>query len=431
MPVSAYTPRVIDRELAEIFEELPAIALDGAKGVGKTSSAQRLCATQISFDDTEDATLFRADPALLTRMPRPILIDEWQRIPESWDRVRRAVDEDESASQFLLTGSEPPAGTPIHSGAGRIIRLRMRPMSLAERPGLAGMQTVSLGEMLAQTGTPISGTSPLGFDGYIQEICRTGLPGLQGLSPRAHRAALASYVSNTVEHEFEQFGVRLRNPVQLMAWLRAYAAAASTTTSYNNLLDAATAGQSNKPARGTVTSYRDTLEAIRVIEPLLAWSPSVSRLHELAQAPKHHIFDPGVAAHLLDLRAEDLIGVPTRGDLTTRRTRGLNLLGPLFESLATLCLRVYAQASESRVFHLRTHRGLQEIDLIVEKPDGSVMACEVKLAPVVEDSDVKHLLWLREKLGDQAHELAVISTGKHAYRRPDGIAVIPLALLGP
>jgi predicted AAA+ superfamily ATPase len=205
-----------------------------------------------------------------------------------------------------------------------------------------------------------------------------------------------------------------------MAWMRAYAAATSTTTQYNRMLDAATPGEGDKPARTTTLAYRDVLGALWILDPLPAWLPSRNAFDRLASSPKHQLADPGLAARLLGATVESLL-----------RGRHAHLLGPLFEHLVALCVQVYAQASESTVSHLRTRNGDHEIDLIVERPDGRVLAIETKLTPTPTDSDLKHLRWLRGKIGDELVDAVVVTTGPHAYRRPDGIAVVPAALLGP
>jgi uncharacterized protein len=170
------------------------------------------------------------------------------------------------------------------------------------------------------------------------------------------------------------------------------------------------------------------LMRIWMLDEVPAWIPSNNRLNELGQAPKHQLADPALAAQLLGVQASTLLSGQSTGPEVPRDG---TLLGALFESLATLSVRVYASYGEARVKHLRTARGRQEIDLIVERADGGVLAVEVKLARSIRDDDIKHLRWLSEKLGDQVVDQVVLTTGSEAYRRTDGIAVVPLALLGP
>ena len=252
-------------------------------------------------------------------------------------------------------------------------------MSLAER-GVA-TPTVSLANLLSGGRLPIAGETTIGLEHYAEEIVNAG-----------------------------------------------YAAATSTTATYEHIRDAATSGQGDKPARSTTEPYRAVLERIWIVEPLPGWVPSRSRIANLATPPKHHLADPALAARLLGVGIADLLGGRAA---TVPSPRDGTLLGALFESLVTLCVRVYAQAAEARVHYLRTKGGLHEVDLIVIGHDGKVLGIEVKLTSAVKDEDCRHLRWLSDALGDELADAVVISTGPYAYRRKDGIAVVPAALLGP
>jgi predicted AAA+ superfamily ATPase len=418
---------VLDEELDELMAGLPAISLEGCKGVGKTVTARRRSATIYELDDEEQLNLLAAHQrALSDAAPGTVLIDEWQHLPEIWDRVRRAVDDGAPSGRFLLTGSATPTTAPTHSGAGRIVAVRMRPMSLLER-GVA-QPTVSLAGLLSGARAPVEGSCDVALDEYADEIVRSGFPGIRSQSGRMARQQLDGYIDRIVERDFAEQGHPVRRPATLLAWLRAYAAATSTTASYTTILDAATPGEDDKPAKTTTIAYRDVLTQLWVLDPIPGWIPLDNAFARLAQTPKHHLADPALAARLLNVDAETLL----RGrDKVPSVARTEPLLGHLFESLVALDVRVYAQAAEARVYHLRTRNGDREIDFIVEGRAGRVLALEVKLAPSVDDADVRHLLWLRERIGDRLLDAAVVTTGSYAYRRQDGIAVIPAALLGP
>ena len=420
----SYTRRVLDDELDELFAQIPAIAIDGPKGVGKTTTAQQHVDGQIRLDSRAQRTAIEAEPEILLRRPRPLLIDEWQKVPETWDVVRRAVDAEPSGGQFLLTGSASPSpGATAHSGAGRIGRLRMRPMTLVER-GLTE-PTVSLSELLAGGRPRLEGTCPLSLADYAREIVASGFPAVRPLSDRARRFQLDSYMRNAVDRDVPERGLAVRKPESMLAWLRAYAAATATTASYSQILDAATPGQADKPARSTSIAYRDVLTSLWLLDPVPAWTPSGNLLTRLGQAPKHHLADPALAARLLGLGTEALLA----GDGAPVRPQAQTMLGSLFESLATLCVRVPAQAAEAEVAHLRTRNGDHEIDLVLVRGDGRVVAIEVKLAATVTDRDTKHVSWLADRMEGQLLDAIVINTGPHADRRPDGIGVVPLGLL--
>ncbi len=422
----AYTPRVIEKELDELFGSLSAIAIEGAKGVGKTETASRRSQTIRRLDEPGDLALAKGDPKRMLDGDPPILLDEWQHLPETWDLVRRAVDDGAPSGSFLLTGSASPDGRGRHSGAGRIAPIRMRPLSLAERFEKAG--TVSMAELLRGGRPKLSGETDVALEGYTEEIVASGFPGFRRLAGRARRAQLEGYVARIVDRDFPELGHRVRNPAGLRRWMAAYGAASSTSTSFEKIRDAATGGEGEKPSRVATQPYREILERLWILDPVPAWQPTRNRLSRLNSAPRHQLVDPALAAVLLGASAEALL---EGAELGPPIPRDGPLLGGLFESLVTQSVRVYAQNAEARVGHLRTFAGNQEVDLIVERADGRVLAIEVKLARTVEDIDIRHLRWLQEKIGDELLDAMVITTGPVAYRRGDGIAVVPAALLAP
>jgi uncharacterized protein len=423
--LAGYQARVVDAELNELLGSLAAVSLEGPKGVGKTSTAQRRAATVMRLDDPETLEVIRAQPARLAVGAPPLLIDEWQRFPTSWDIVRRSVDDDPRAGRFILTGSATPAEIPTHSGAGRIVPLRMRPLTLAERQ--VETPAVSLAALLSGTKPELGGTTDVALDTYTEEILAGGFPAMRHPNGRAQRAALDGYLERIIDTDLPEAGAAIRRPETLRRWLRAYAAATATTASYDRIRDAATSGEDVKPAKTTAIPYRDALERIWILDPLPAWAPTNNRLSRLVAGPKHHLADPALAARLVGVDADALL----RGEGPRVVHRDGTYLGALFESLTTLSARVFAQAAEARVLHCRTRGGEHEVDLVVVRGDERVVGIEVKLSATVTDPDVRHLRWLREQLGDDFADGIVVTTGREAYRRDDGIGVVPLALLGP
>lgn len=424
--MAEYTPRVVDAELDELLTGLPAIALEGPKGVGKTATAERRARTTFRLDDPAQRELASADPSLPLSAPPPVLVDEWQHVPAVWDAVRRAVDRDPTPNRYLLAGSAAPESPPTHSGAGRIVTLRMRPLALSER-GLAE-PTVSLSALLRGTRPQVAGTSEVDLTAYAKEIVTSGFPGIRHLRGRPLRAQLDGYLARVVDRDFVEQGHPVRKPEALRRWLAAYAAATATTASLEKIRGAATGGDGEVPTKVTVGLYREVLGRLWIVDPVPGWLPSRNHLARLTQSPKHHLADPALAARLLGVDESALLSTAAARDVAPRDGA---LLGQLFESLVTLSVRVYAQAAEAAVRHLRTKAGRQEVDLIVERADQRVVAMEVKLSATVTDDDVKHLHWLGEQLGDDLLDAVVVTTGAHAYRRPDGVAVVPAALLGP
>lgn len=302
--------------------------------------------------------------------------------------------------------------------------MRMRPLSFAERE--IETPTVSLAQLLAG-GAEVAGSTRLCLTDYVEEITASGFPAIRTLPPRIRRIELDAYLTNVVQREFPEQGYSVRKPAVLSAWLAAYAAATSTTTAYSKILDAATAGLSNKPAQETTLAYRDALSSLWLLDAVPPWIPSRNHLERLGNSPKHQLADPALAARLLGLDSAALLRADQGG---TRLLEG-TALGALFEHLVTLSVHTYAEAAEARVGHLRMRNGNHEVDLMVRRPDGRVMAIEIKLADRVVDADTKHLTWLSGRIGDDLIDAAVVYAGQYAYRRPDGIAVVPLALLGP
>lgn len=420
-----YLLRQIDIELDELMSQLPAIALEGPRGVGKTSTALRRARTVYRLDEPAQRAIAEADPTCVLVGEPPVLVDEWQRVPPVWDAVRREIDRDGTPGRFLLTGSAGPATPPTHSGAGRIVTLRMRPLSLGER-GL-DVPTVSLRRLLDGGRPAITGRTTVTLSDYVHEIVNSGFPGIRRLSGRALRLQLEGYLHRIIDTDFQEQGLSVRRPEVLRRWMAAYAAATSTTSSYETIRNAATGDQRDKPAKTTTLPYREVLERLWIVDPVPPWLPSRNHLNRLAQPPKHHLADPALASRILGLDADALLGGAESGP---RIPRAGTLLGHLFESLVTLGIRVHAQVSDARVKHFRLQGGRREVDLIIERSDQRVLAVEVKLSGSIERDDGKHLVWLREQIGDDLIDAVVISTGPQAYRRQDGIAVVPAALLG-
>jgi len=424
--LTGYRRRVLDDELDELTSALAAVAIEGPKAVGKTATASQRAVTVYQLDDPERRAIAEADLDRLLDAPPPILIDEWQYVQPVWDKVRRAVDRGAEPGRFLLTGSASPKNTGAHSGGERIVSLRMRPLSLAER--WPGAPTVSLAQLLSGARPVVDGQTDRGVADYTEEIVRSGFPGIRPLQGRPLRAQLDTYLRRIVDRDFAELGYAIRNPDTLRRWMSAYAAATATTTSFERIRNAAIGDSEPPPAKSTVQPYREVLERLFVLDEIPGWRPTHNRLSRLAVPPKHHLADPALAAVLLGASAGALLDGESPGPVIPRDG---TLLGALFESLVTQSVRVYAQAVEASVRHLRTQGGGHEIDLIVERADGRVLAVEVKLSANARNDHVRNLNWLQAGIGNDLLDRVLITTGTEAYRRADGVAVVPAALLGP
>jgi predicted AAA+ superfamily ATPase len=423
--------RLIENLINELFDELPSIAIDGLKGIGKTVSCSRIANTVFELDQTYDFEVISNDVNILSSSTPPVLIDEWQKIPSVWDFIRRRVDKGAAPGNYLLTGSIANADVNIHSGAGRIMKIKMYPLSLQER--MIETPTVSLGRLLNSIvpfTEEIQGRSEVSFADYMSEIVSSGLPGLRNYSPRRRSSMIGSYIDNLLSHDFLQQGIKIRQPQTLLRWLKAYAAAVSTDAGYNEILDASTAGEGNKPSTKTTLSYREALSNLWLIEELPTWIDGEDYFSRLKRTPKHYLADPAICAYLLNFDNVILSGKSHAEKPATGFDKKYgSITGRLFESLIHLSLNSYSSVNEASLSYIATRNGDHEVDFIVQR-DNSIVAIEVKLAPVITDADVKHLKWLKNNIGDRLKDALIITTGPIAYRRSDGIAVVPAALLG-
>lgn len=424
--------RLIDKYISDLMEEIPAIAIEGLKGIGKTVSAVAHSNTVFELDLPRDRMLIENDINVLLKEKPPVLIDEWQKVPAVWDFVRRSVDKYEQPGFFLLTGSAKKINLDIHSGAGRILKLKMYPLSLEER----GIETpaISLDALLCQ-GKPcyaeINGTTRIGFSDYINEILASGLPAIRNYSPARRRQMLSTYIDYLLSHEFSQQGIKIRQPRLLLRWLTSYAAATSSDANYGEILDSSTAGEGEKPSAKTTIAYREALERLWLIDELPVWLNGEDYFSRLKITPKHYLADPALAAHLLNIDFDDLAKSSKHGNqaVTAFDEKKGGITGRLFESLIQLSLRTYTAVNDAALSYIRTRNGDHEVDFIVSRGK-KVVAIEVKMAQEIGNSDVKHLLWLKSVMKDDLTDMVVINTGPVAYRREDGVAVVPAALFG-
>lgn len=417
-----YLPRVADTVLRTTLAHVPAVLVEGPKAVGKTSTAMQVARTTLSMERPEAVHLLQMNDLNGLGAQEPVLIDEWQKDQLIWSRVRSAVDTDTRAGRFILTGSVPDVS--LHSGAGRIATMRMRPMTLSERQ--VHGTTASLSAIVRGERPTVSGHCTLTAADYAKEIERGGFPGLRTLGGDRPHIGLDGYLDRVITTDFAEAGVKLRRPQALRSWLRAYAACVSTTTSFEKIRVAVERMVGAAPTKVTALSHVEVLTRIGVLDPLPAWHPGLNHLGRVGSAPKHHLADPALALRLLGRDSSRLLTDPGDGiDMIDRP-----LFGRLFESLAALSLRTYAQLEHAEVSHFRQHDGRHEIDFVIEA-DAGVVAVETKLGGDVTDGDVRHLLWMQDRLGMRMVDAVVLTTGEFAYRRPDGIAVLPLGLLGP
>jgi predicted AAA+ superfamily ATPase len=379
------------------------VSVEGLRGVGKTTTSQRLAATTFMLDRPANAALFEADAfAAVEGHPSPVLLDEWQSVPSVWDAVRRSVDRDPTAGRFLLCGSSrATVQAARHSGAGRIASIEMRPMTLSERSGAA--PGVSLNALL-EHGTDVLPGPQVAYSTAAQRALteRAGLPGLLHLDDSAHAMQLEAYLRSVLSADPQLIDGVDRSASRLWRYITAYAACVGTNTAHSTIYNAA--GLSN----ATAADYHDVLSRLGLILELPAfWS---NTLKSLAKAPKRHLADAALAAAPIARAHRDH--------------------GRLWENVVVAQLRAVAEATVDRptLTHLRTANGRQEVDLLISDHSGSIVAVEAKLGSTVDASDTKHLRWLRDRVPEVACGI-VVHPGERCVQLGDGIAAVPLAAI--
>ena len=417
---TAYRPRIADQELAWRLASSGAVVIEGPRVCGKTTTARQTAASEVLMDsDPRVGETMAVDPALLLAGPSPRLIDEWQAKPAIWNHVRRAVDDRPGLGHFILTGSAVPADDVTrHTGAGRMSRLRLRPMSLFELGHSTGH--VSLKQLMA--GSPPHGTSSdLPLETLAELLCVGGWPGhLRRSSSDAAMLANEDYLAEICRVDISRAGGVNRDPEKVARFLQSLARNTSTAASAATMARD-TQGSDPPFHEETARSYLSALEQLMVVEQQPAWAPHLRSRSRLRTSRKRHFVDPSLATAALGAGPEHLL-------------RDVPWFGLLFESMVVRDLRIYAQAMRAKVYHYRDNTGL-EVDAIVDAGPGRWAAFEIKLgAGRIEDA-ARTLLTFAERVdtarcGDPA-ALAVVTSAGFGYRRPDGVAVIPVGVLGP
>lgn len=418
-----YLPRIIDRKVQAYLNAFGAVCIEGPKWCGKTWTATHHSRSAILLGDPagnfQNRQLAQLSPALVLEGEAPRLIDEWQEVPPLWDAVRYQVDQSGEPGQFLLTGSATPNHKGIlHSGAGRIARLRMRPMSLYESGDSSGQ--VSL-ERLCQGELTPALTGEVSLKHLIFLLLRGGWPGSLSRTPEAALLLPEQYLQAVVEDDvYRVDGVR-RDPAKLRLLLRSLARNESTTASNRTLKNDIKAQDDEDMDPQTVTEYLDLFRRLFLIDDQPPFSAGVRSSVRVKQGVKRHFSDPSLAAALLRLTPESLLG-----DLTT--------LGFLFEALCERDLKIYAESFGASLYHYQDYQG-REIDAVVERPDGQWCAFEIKLGANQIDQAAESLLrlqkaFLQDAKGRPPAVLCVLcGLSNAAYRRPDGVFVVPLTAL--
>lgn len=421
-----YISRVADDVLKDRLEARGAILVEGPKWCGKSTTAARAAGSAVYLQDPstreQNIMLAQADSSRFLRGATPRLIDEWQVIPFIWDAVRFEVDQRGEFGQFLLTGSVTPPDTDeiTHSGTGRIGRMRMRTMSLAESGDSS--REVSLERLFADPDAAIEGASDKSLEELAFLLCRGGWPTTVGRKPHVALQQAVDYFEDLVNTDFAKVDDVRRNPERVARFLRTYARNSASEAPYTTMAKDMQANEPRGMSEDTIASYAQAVRRLFVIEDLPAWQPNLRSRAAVRTTDTRHFVDPSVAAAALSAGPDDLMD-----DLKT--------FGLLFESMCVRDLRVYAQRLRGEVFHFRDSAG-READAVVHLRDGRYALVEIKLFSEERiEEGARNLLAIandidHERMGAPAF-LMVLTGTPYAYRRQDGVIVAPLATLAP
>lgn len=416
----AYKRRIVDDELSGLLSSMGFVLIEGPKAVGKTESAKQLAKTVVRLDTDENARILaRTLPKVLLEGEAPLLIDEWQLVPKLWANVKVEVDTRQIPGQFILTGSSIPADDGTRdTGAGRVARLKMRPMTLFETGHSKG--TVSVAGLFSNK-TPSARDPGLSMQDITERICIGGWPAFQGLEVNKARTAMKSYLSEIAGLDVQRVsGIRF-NKNNVMKVLKSLARNVGTKASDSTI--AKDAGSIGNPLDRKVTAnYLEALERVMVTENSPSWTPQLRSRTRINSSETRYFVDPALAAAASGASPSSLLAGQ------------IKLLGFYFENLVVRDLRVYMQTFGGEVKQYRDESGL-EVDVILETLDNAWAAIEVKLGVDQVDDAAIGLLKFKEKVdldacGEPAFMAVVTATGP-AYVREDGIYVIPIGALRP
>lgn len=419
-----YRPRILDNRVKESLSAFGAVCIQGPKYCGKTWTGRSFANSEISIMDPtggfQNREAAEIEPNLVLRGPSPRLIDEWQEVPALWDAVRNEIDRTSKESKFVLTSSAVPRKEkPRHSGVGRIEKLRMRTMSLQESGDSSGevsLRGLFEGEMPRATAPASS------LEEIAALVVRGGWPGSLDIPPALAQRIPQNYVAALAEDDLSRVDGVKRDREKTLRLLQSLARNAEQSAATKTMIRDMTADAANSPlSHETVVDYLEALEKIFIIEEVYPWSPNLRSPLRVNKRPKYHFADPSLPAAILGATSAMLI-------------EDLRTFGFLFESLCTRDLLIYAEALDGDLFFYRDREGL-ESDAIIQAPDGSWAAIEVKLGHNQADQAASNLLSLERKIvaagGKPPVFLAVLEgVGRFATTRSDGVHVIPVTTLG-
>ena len=429
--IMKYLQRIADKMLQERLETFGAVLIEGPKWTGKTTTAEQHAKSFIKLQDPDMADEYlataAAKPSLLLKGEKPRLIDEWQDAPVIWDAVRTAVDKTNGVpGQYILTGSNTVDKAQIrHTGTGRITRMKMYPMSLWESQESSG--EVSIRELFDNPKLDIDGvSSKLDVQELIRTACRGGWPATLQMNQKTAMLVAKDYVNSICENDISKVDGKQRNPKIARQIMRSYARNISTLAKKTNILADVTASGDITISMDTYDDYVEALEKLFVIQDIDAWCPAIRSKTALRSAPKRCFIDPSIAAAAMNISAEAL-------------ETQLKTFGFIFEQMCIRDLKVYTADFNSHTSYYRDRYGL-ESDLVLHLEDERYALIECKLGSRDIEEGAKHLTEIRRLIQEynkterqvplrEPDLLIVLTGGRIAYTRPDGVKVLPLACL--
>ena len=419
-----YKPRITDTLIERKLRGKGAILIEGPKWCGKTTTAEQFSKSILYMSKPEDVSsnLMMADinPSKLLEGETPRLIDEWQIAPKLWDAVRFEVDHRENYGHFILTGSAVPPKTDeiFHTGTGRFAWIKMRPMSLYESGESTG--EVSLKEMFNQPGQ-LSATNKLNIDDLAFLICRGGWPETVNMDKDVALDQAFDYYNAIVNTDISRVDDVKRDPERAKRLMKSYARNQGAQTAYTVIRDDITANDSELITDDTIYAYTNALRKIFVIEDMPAWKPNLRSKTAIRTSDTRYFIDSSIATASLGLGPEDLI-------------KNLNTMGLFFETMCVRDLRVYAESIDGEVYHYRDKSGL-ECDTVVHLRNGSFGLIEIKLGgdKLIEEGADNLKTFSNKidtvKMKAPSFLMVLTGTGNFAYRREDGVYVVPIGCL--
>jgi predicted AAA+ superfamily ATPase len=417
-----YRNRIADKILVDKLEAKGAVLIEGPKWCGKTTTATQVAKSSIFLQDPakRDQYLKMAEinPTMLLDGETPRLIDEWQLAPQLWDAVRFEVDKRDEFNQFIMTGSSVPIRdwTTTHTGTGRISRMIMRPMTLYESGDSNG--SISLEKLFSEP-QELSAVSPIDIRQTAFLICRGGWPKALDQTEKIALRQAYDYYDAIVESDISAVDGVNRNPQRVKLLMRSLSRFIASDAKLTNIRADMASNDLDSINEDTIFSYITALKRIFVVEDLAAWSPNLRSKTAIRTSDTRHFVDPSIAVAALGIGPNDLLN-------------DLNTMGLLFESMCLRDLRVFSEALDGSVYHYRDKSGL-ECDAVIHLRNGSYALIEVKLGGKEIDIAAENLLALKSKINTdrmKAPSFMMVITGTDfAYRRDDGVYVVPLGCL--